>query len=57
MFLDRDVDTPGHGKDVVDGFNAVHKRYLVTFLRMCSTPEKECYTLSNKWLSIVSGQH
>ena len=40
FFLDRDVDTPGHGKDVVDGFNAVQKRYLVTCLRMCSTPEK-----------------
>ena len=23
--LDRAVDTPGHGKDVVGGFNAVHK--------------------------------
>ena len=23
--LDRDVDTPGHGKYVVDGFNAVKK--------------------------------
>ena len=23
--LDRAVDTPGHGKDVVDGFNAVQK--------------------------------
>ena len=39
IVLDRRVDTPGHGKDVVDGFNAVQKRYLVTFLRMSSTPE------------------
>ena len=39
--LDRAVDTPGHGKDVVDGFNAVQKRYLATFLIMCSTPEKD----------------
>ena len=37
--LDRSFDTPGHGKDVVDGFNTVHKRYLATFLRMLSTPE------------------
>ena len=41
MVLDRDVDTPVHGKDVVDGFNAVQKRYLATCLRMRSTPEKE----------------
>ena len=25
IVLDRSVDTPGHGKDVVDGFNAVQK--------------------------------
>ena len=37
--LDRSVDTPGHGKDLVDGFNTVQKRYLVTCLRMRSTPE------------------
>ena len=40
IVLDRAVDTPGHGKDVVDGFNAVQKRYLATCLRMSSTPEK-----------------
>ena len=39
IVLDRDVDTPIHGKYVVDGFNAVNKRYLATFLRMGSTPE------------------
>ena len=35
------VDTPGHGKYVVDGFNAVQKPYLATCLRICSTPEKD----------------
>ena len=40
-FLDRAVDTPGHGKDVADGFNAVQKRYLATCLRMRITPEKD----------------
>ena len=40
IVLDRAVDTPGHGKDVVDGFNAFKKRYLATCLRMRSTPEK-----------------
>ena len=37
--LDGAVDTPGHGKYVVDGFNAVKKLYLDTFLRMSSAPE------------------
>ena len=38
---DRAVDTPGHGKNVVDGFNAVQKQYLAPCLRMRSTPEKD----------------
>ena len=41
IFLDRAVDTPGHEKKVVDGFNAVQKRYLATCLRMRSTSEKD----------------
>ena len=41
IVLDIAVDTPGHGKDVLDGFNAVQKLYLSTCLRMRSTPEVE----------------
>ena len=41
IVLDRSVDTPGHGKYVADGFNAVQKQYLATCLRMRSTPEKD----------------
>jgi hypothetical protein len=39
IVIDRAVDTPGHGKDVVDGFNAVQKRFLQTCLRKTSMPE------------------
>ena len=39
IVLDRHVDTPGHGKDVVDGFNFIKKLYLSTCLIMRSTPE------------------
>ena len=39
FFLDRAVDTLGHGKDVVDVFNSVKKLYLATCLRIRSTPE------------------
>ena len=35
----RAVDTPDHGKYIVDGFNAVQKRYLSTCLIMHITPE------------------
>ena len=41
IVLDRAVDTPGHGKYVVDGFHAVQKRYLATCTRMRITPEKD----------------
>ena len=41
IVLDRALDTPGHGKGVVDGFNAVQKRYLGNCLRMHSTPKVE----------------
>ena len=46
IFLDRAVDTLGHGKDVVDGFNAVQKQYLATSLRMRNTPENTRLTVS-----------
>ena len=39
IVLDRAVDTPGHEKDVVNGFNVVQKGLLATCLRMSSMPE------------------
>ena len=50
IVLDRAVDTPGHGKDVVDGFNAVQKRYLAICLRMRSTPKK--YKIDSKRMCV-----
>ena len=48
--LDRAVDTTSHGQYVVDGFNAVQKRYLATCLRMRSTPEK--YKIDSKRMRV-----
>ena len=39
IVLDRDVDTPGDVKYVLNGFNYVHKQYLATCLIISSTPE------------------
>ena len=39
IVLDGAADTPGRGKDVLGGFNAIQKRYLATCFRICSTPE------------------
>ena len=41
IVLDRDVATPGHGKDIADGLNADQKWYLATCLRIRSTPEED----------------
>ena len=50
IVLDRALDTPGNVKDLVDGFNAVQKRYLATYLRMRSTPEK--YNIDSKRMRV-----
>ena len=50
IVLDRAVYAPGHGKDVVDGFNAVQKRYLATCLIIRSTPEK--YNIDSKRMRV-----
>ena len=39
IVLNRAVDKPGHGKYVVDDFNAVQKGYLATCLKMHITPK------------------
>ena len=48
--IDRAVDTPGHGKDVVDGFNAVYIIYLATFLIMSSTSEED--NIDSKYMHV-----
>ena len=40
IFFNISVDKPGHGKDVLDGFNAIQKQYLATCLRIHSTSLK-----------------
>ena len=41
IVLDRAVDTPGHGKYVLYGFNDVQRQYLANLLRMRSTTKVE----------------
>ena len=44
------VDTPCDRKDVVHGFNAVHKKYLATCLIMRSMPE--VYKIESKHILV-----
>ena len=50
IILDRAFDTTGHGRYVVDVFNAVQKRYLATCSIMPSTPE--VYQIDNRRMRI-----
>ena len=38
--IDRAIGAPGHGKDVVDGLNAVDKSYLTNLMNIIQIPEK-----------------
>ena len=43
IVIDRAVGAPGHGKDVVDGLNAVDKRYLKQCMfRLLHPEQKRC---------------
>ena len=35
------IDTPGHGKDIVDGINACDKRYLKSKMCMVGNPQAD----------------
>ena len=48
--LDRAVDTPCRGKDIVGGFYAVQKQYLSTCLIIFSTPE--LYKIDSKSMCV-----
>ena len=39
MTIDRQVGAPGHGKDIIDGINAVDKNYIAKGFCMTNTPE------------------
>eukprot|EP00957_Ditylum_brightwellii_P184269 14035330-Ditylum_brightwellii.AAC.1 len=41
IVIDHAIGAPGHGKDVVDGLNAVDKRYLRTAMLRNSFPEED----------------
>ena len=37
--IDRQINTPSHGKGVVDGINAIDKNYLLKMMNLIMTPE------------------
>ena len=38
IIIDRGISTPGHGKEVVDGLNAVDKRYIYQLMSKVQLP-------------------
>jgi hypothetical protein len=39
MTIDRQVGTPGHGKGIIDGINAVDNNYIAKCFCVTNTPE------------------
>ena len=38
IIIDRGIGTPGNGKEVVDGLNAVYKRYIYQLMSKVQLP-------------------
>ena len=38
IIIDRGISAPGHGKEVVDGINAVDKRFIYQFMSNVQLP-------------------
>ena len=38
FIFDQDIITPGHGKEVVYGLNAIHKRYMYRLMSTVKLP-------------------
>ena len=38
IMIDRVISAPGHGKEVIDGLNAVDKRYIYQFMSKVQIP-------------------
>ena len=55
LVIDRAVGAPGHGKDVVDGLNAVDKRYLRKAMLRAGHPEADSTSNSINWHSATVG--
>ena len=39
LIIDRGISAPGHGKEVIDGLNAVDKRYIYQLMSKVQIPE------------------
>ena len=39
IIIDRGISAPGHGKEVVDGLNAVDKRYIYQLMSKVHLPD------------------
>ena len=38
VIIDQGISAPGHGKEIVDGLNAVDKRYIYQFMSNIQLP-------------------
>ena len=43
IIIDRGISAPGHGEEVVDGLNAVDKRYIYKFVSTLQLPGSKIF--------------
>ena len=48
IIIDRGISAPEHGKEVVDGLNAVDKRYIYQLISKVQLPGSVRFTLALK---------
>ena len=72
IIIDRGISAPGHGKEVVDGLNAVDKRYIYQLMSKVQLPgsirfysqikintgtEKKDLSLAREFKNHLEGEH
>ena len=43
ILIDRGISAPGHGKEVVDGINAIYKRYIYQLMSNVQLPGSKTF--------------
>ena len=56
IIFDQDINSPGHSKEVVDGINAIDKRYICQLMSAVQLPvskrfysQMQMYTINQKY--------
>ena len=57
LLIDRGISAPGHGKEVVDGLNAVDKRYIYQLMSKVQLPGSFRFDSQNKMHTVTENKY